>query len=498
MRLSLGASRSRLVRQLLTESTLLGLLGGAAGLVVGRWVSELLPAVLAHGMVETFDMSPALDARVLGFTVLISVVSSVVFGLVPAIQATRGGVAPALMVRSDVSLRGTRTWLGTRALVGTQIALCLSLLVAAGLLAGTLQGLQRVNLGFDHRDLIVFSVQPGLNGHAGARLTGYYERLQHRLASVPGVRGVALSLHNPIGQGTSQGTATLPGSGAPGKEVSFHSHRVSEGFFKTYRIPVTAGRAFGPQDSAGAPHAVIVNRRFVRENFPDENPVGRQFQWGKKWTGEIVGVVADTKYGDLRDEAPPTAYIPYPQNPRGCPASMVVALRVDGRASIGFPAIERAVLSVDPAVPAVAMSTEAEVLDQTLFRERTLALLSGGFGVLALALACVGLYGTLSYAVVRRTGEIGVRMALGARPSAVVRMVLRESLVIAVAGIAAGVPLAWFGGRLMSSLLFGVSPHDPWTFAGAIGVILAVTLLSGVLPARRAARVDPLVALRQE
>jgi putative ABC transport system permease protein len=497
VRLSLGASRSRVIRQLLTESVLLGLLGGALGLVVGVWLSRAVVTSLANGPRDPIALNVTLDGAVLAFTALVSMGSGVLFGVVPALRATRGDVAHALTRRSDAGLPGSRTVRSGKLLVGAQVALCLVLLVGAGLLVGTLDRLQRVDLGFNPKGLVVLGVQPGLNGYADERLAAYYENLQRDIGELPGVRTVALSQHGLIGAGWSQGTAELPGSVPPLKQLRYYRHWVSGRFFETIGIPLVAGRRLGPEDGRTAPHAVVVNRRFVKDHLRGENPLGRTFKTGD-WVGTIVGVVEDTKYHSLRGEAPPTAYLPYLQYPGHYPASMTVHVRVGGPAEPALTAIRRVALALDPTVPPVLIRTQQDIIDRALFSERTLAVLGASFGLLALVLACVGLFGTMSYSVARRTGEIGVRMALGAPRAAVLRMVLRETLAIAVAGIAVGLPFAWMGSRLMATLLFGVSPHDPATMAVAVSTILTVTVASGALPAIRASRVDPMAALRNE
>jgi predicted permease len=496
VRVSLGASRARVVRQLLTESVLLGLLGGALGLLLGAWISQAVVASLADGPREPIALSVRLDAAVLVFTLVVSVASGVLFGAVPALRAMRGDLGRALTRRSDAGLLGRRTIRSGKLLVGAQVALCVLLLVGAGLLAGTLGRLQHVTLGFNPQGIVVLKVQPGLNEYADDRLGAYYEGLQRAVGALPGVRGVALTQHGLIGSGWSQGMAELSGA-APLKRVRFWRQWVSEGFFETLGIPLVAGRRLGPEDGRIAPHAVVVNRRFVRDYLHGESPLGRTFKDGD-WVGTVVGVVGDAKYGSLRDEAPPTAYLPYRQSARQYPASMILHARVEGDAGAAVGEIRRAVLALDPAVPPIMIQTQQEVINRALFAERTLAALSGAFGLLALALASVGLFGTMSYAVARRTGEIGVRMALGAPRPAVLRMVLRETMAIAAAGVAVGLPLAWLGSRLMAGLLFGLSPHDPGTIGGAVSVVLAVTLASGALPAIRASRVDPMTALREE
>ncbi len=497
VRLSLGASRARIVRQMLTESVLLGLLGGALGLVLGAWISRAAVWALANGPRDPIVLPVGFDAAVLAFTVLVSVASGVLFGAVPALRATRADISHALTRRSDTGLLGRRAVRSGKVLVGAQVALCLLLLVGAGLLSETLGRLQRVTLGFNPRGLVVLAVQPGLNGYPDAQLAAYYDNLERQILTAPGVRAVSFSQHGLIGAGWSQSMAEVSGTTPARTRVRFWRHWVSGRFFETVGIPLIAGRRIGPADGRAAPHVVVVNRRFVRDYLNGASPLGRTFKAGE-WVGTIVGVVEDAKYGSLREDAPPTAYLPYLQHPQRYPATMTVQVRVDGATDAALTAIRRAVVAADSNVPPVTVRTQQDAIDRALFTERALAVLSGAFGVLALLLACVGLFGTMSYSVARRTGEIGVRMALGAPRAAVLRMVLRETLTIAAWGVVVGLPLAWAGSRLMSGMLFGVSPHDPQTMALAASVIMTVALVSGAMPAIRASRVDPMTALRDE
>jgi putative ABC transport system permease protein len=497
VRLSLGASRGRIVRQLLTESLVLGLLGGLLGLLAGAWVSDAATATLANGGPAPLPVRAPVDGSVLVFTLFVSIASTIVFGVVPALGAARRGLGQSLTRRGDAGLVGLASLRSGKLLVGAQVALCLVLLAGAGLLRGSLTRLQQVNLGFDPKGLLVLRVQPGLNAYGSERLAAYYDNLTRAVAAVPGVRSVALSQHGLIGEGWSQGMAEITGTRQPIKKARFWRQVVSASFFHTIGIPLLEGRLLADTDGASAPHVVVVNRRFVREHLHGENPIGLTLRDGR-WTATIVGVVGDTKYGSVRDEAPPAAFIPYVQHDRSVPASMVLEARMAGDVETGLAAVGRAALAVDVAVPPTRIDSQEARIEKALFTERALALLSTAFGSLALMLASVGLFGTLSYAVARRTGEIGVRMAFGARRSAVVGMVLRDTLVITGLGVVAGLPLAWMSGRLVSRQLFGLSPHDPTTLVGVAAVIFAVALVAGAIPALRASRVDPMTALRDE
>ncbi len=498
VRLSLGAPRLRIVRQLLTESVLLGALGGALGLAFAKWICVLVAALFTSAPQQPIALPNQLDLRVFAFTASVSVLSGILFGLAPALRASRVDVYATLRQAAGSPSCPRHRFLSGKFLVGLQVALALLMLVCAGLLVRTLRQLQRVHPGFNQQHLLVFEVQPGLNGYKGDSLATYYQELQRRIGALHGVRAAALSQRGPIADGWSQGRVTIPGYTPAGRGVPFYRHYISPGFFETLEIPLILGRAIGTQDATSAPRTVVVNQKFVRDYFHGENPVGHEFNAGSL-KAEIVGVVGDAKYGSLRSEAPPTAYFSYLQYSRDYPASMTFEVRTEGEPDDTTAASIRAeAAALDKNVPLIKMRSETQVIDQSLFLEKTFALLSGSFGFLALVLACVGLYGTMSYLVARRTNEIGIRMALGARRETILKMVLRETLWIVFAGIAAGLPLAWVGAQLLERQLFALSPHDPGTVILAMTAISAVTLVAGLLPARRASRVDPIVALRCE
>lgn len=499
VRMSLGASRSRIVRQLLTESVLLGSLGGLAGLLVSLWASSALVALLSGGR-NHIDLPVHLDFRVLAFTAAISILSGIFFGLLPAISATRVNLAPTLKEGATQVSAGRRSLRAGKSLVAAQVALSLLLLIAAGLLLRTLNRLQQVNLGFDRKALLTFRLRPGLNGYKDARLTGYYEELQHRIQSLAGVRAVSFSQNGPIDAGYSANSPAIPGYTAPGTQAEVYRHIVGPGYFGALNIPIVLGRAVGAEDTKTSPKSLVVNETLVRKYFHGDNPIGKQLVYGRNGSMgafTIVGVARDVKYGKVRDEAPPTAYWPYLQS-SFAPAQMTFFVRTQGDPESIANALQQACREQDKNVPVVGMQTEEEVIDGSLFLERTFALLSSSFGALALLLACVGLYGTVAYAVARRTTEIGVRMALGAQRSRILWMILSEIFLVVAAGILIALPLAWATARLLNHQLYGLSPHDPFTFAGSTAAIIAITLLAGYLPARRASKIDPMISLRYE
>ena len=499
VRLSLGASRGRVIRQLLAESVLLALMGGVAGLLVSFWASSMLVRLLSSGKNPIY-LPAGVDTRVLAFTAAVSILSGIIFGLVPAVAATRVNISPTLKDNAaQLSPRGMRFRFG-KAMVGGQVALSLLLLIASGLLLRTLNRLQRVNLGFHQQALLTFEVRPGLNAYSDEKLIAYYEELQRRLQALPGVRSVAFAQHGPIDSGWSSNGMGIPGYTATNERVDFYRHIVGPEYFATLNIPIVLGRPITERDTLSTPRSVVINETAVRKYFHGDNPIGKSLVSGKNQnvtTFEIVGVAKDVKYGNIRDDAPPTFYWSYAQSTL-ISRQMIYLVRTDTDPIALENPVRQVCFDLDKDVPVVHMKTEEEIVQGSLFLERTFALLSSAFGALALRLACVGLYGTIGYAVARRTAEIGVRMALGAERGKILRMVLGETLLLVVAGIIVGLPAAWAAARLLTHQLYGLSPHDPLTITTAGALILAITLLAGYLPARRASRVDPMVALRCE
>jgi predicted permease len=497
VRLSLGARRARLVRQLLTESVLLAFCGGALGLVVAKWAGNLLVALLASGHQGVVELH--LDTRVLAFTAAVSLVSGILFGLAPALRATRVDLLSSLKQSPSAGVGGRLT--AGKFLVAGQVALCLLLLVSAGLLLRTLQTLQGVNLGFNRQNVLLFTVRPGLNGYKGEQLDQFYIEMQRRMQQLPGVQSVSFADRNPIGQGSSSTSGSIPGYTAAGDRVDIHRHIVGPGYFDTLGIHLRLGRSVGVQDTRTAPLVITVNQKFVDKYMHGDNPLGRHLELGsgkRLRSYEIVGVVDDVKYARVREDVPPTAYFFHQQLPT--PWNFMTFMIRSGEA--GLPALASAVrreaLAQDKNVPVVDMKTETQVVSQVLFLDRTFAALSSAFGFLALLLACVGLYGTMAYAVARKTNEIGIRMALGAGRSSILGMVLRETAFIVLAGIAVGIPASLATASLLKTRLFGLTPHDPWSIVFAIAATLVVTAIAGFVPARRASWVDPMVALRYE
>ena len=497
--ISLGAPRTRVIRQLLTESVMLGVLGGAAALLIAQWAGGLLVSLLAGGR-NPVPVALHLDVRVLAFTAAVSILSGIAFGLAPSLAAIRVQPMTTLNQSSGTITAGPKKFRSGKMLVGAQVALSLLLLVCAGVLLHTLQVLQRVNLGFDGRSVVLFSVRPGLNGYDGPKLISYYEELKRNLRTIPGVRSAAFAQRNPIGQGASIMTIEIPGYTPSGKHIDAYEHIVAAGYFDTLKIPVLLGRTLGEQDTPTSHPVVVINRALAKKYFHGDNPVGHEVQFGSHVQPammQIVGVVQDVKYDRIRDDAPPTVYIAYTQAKSVSPF-MTYQLKISGNKADVVRAIEREALALDSNVPAVNIRTEDEVVSQVLYLERTFAVLSSAFGMLALALACVGIYGTIAYTVAQRTREIGIRMALGAKRTNILKMVLWETLVVVGTGLLAGVPLAGLGMRMLRDQVYGLSAYDPVSSIISILVIGGVTIAAALVPACRASQIDPMMALRYE
>jgi predicted permease len=386
------------------------------------------------------------------------------------------------------------------------------LLVSAGLMLRTLSVLQGQDLGFNRQNILLFSVRPGLNGYKTTQLDDFYLEMQRRIQRIPGVEAVTFSDRNAIGAGSGSTSAKVPGYTDSGRGADFYRHIVGPDYFQTLAIPIRLGRAIGAQDTHTAPLAAVVNQKFVDKYMHGENAVGHEIVFATKHPAryQIVGVASDVKYSRIRDEVPPTVYFPhtqifaatggYQQDAPGFSwpfMTFAVKSPLAGQASL-LSAIRSELTALDKNVPMVDVKTETQVVAQVLFLDRTFAALSSAFGFLALMLACIGLYGTMAYAVARKTNEIGIRMALGAGRATILSMVMRETALIVLAGVFAGLPAAWAASNLLKARLFGLTPHDPWSIALAVAATLAVTAFAGYIPARRASRVDPIVALRYE
>jgi predicted permease len=492
VRLSLGATRWRLMRQLLTESLLLAAIGGSLGIVVAYWGRALLPG--------SPGQHPLLDWRVLAFIAAITLTTGIVFGIVPALRGTAVNVNAALK-DTGRGVVGSRSVAG-RVLLVVQVAMSLVLLVGAGLFLRTLGNLRHVDVGFDPHNLVLFRVNPSLNRYDEKRMAAFYADLLDRVAGVPGVRGAAMSQPALLSGSVNSTGIYVQGRPAPLTRPQDDSHSInrlviSPNFFDVMGIPIVAGRALNDRDVATSPKVVVINEAAVRKYFPNENPLGRHFGGSPETAGdlEIVGVLRDAKYNSVRDEAPPTMYVPYRQT-RLSNATIEVRTAMAPAGAMG--AIRETVRQIDPNLPLTDVSTQVEQVERRFQQEKLFAQACSLFGGLALLLASIGLFGLMSYNVSRRTNEIGIRMALGAQRGDVLGLVMRESMLLVAIGVGVGLAAAFFASRLLATLLFGLAPRDPLTMLGAVAVMAVVSALAGYLPARRASRVDPMVALHYE
>ena len=511
LRLALGASRSRLIRQLLTESVLLSVIGGILGILFAIWIKDGLLAVNDWGGRGMRSLDTRLDLRVLGFTLALSLLTGIVFGIAPAWRSTRVDLTPTLKDGGRGSSSVHRSLL-SRGLVVLQVALSLLLLIGAGLFVRTLRNLQKVEPGFDTQNLLLFGVQPSLIGYKDEKLTQLYSQLSERIEAISGVQAVTFSRQALLSQGASSSSVFLRSAlnAPPDSEGRIKSngegyrHSVRENFLEAMGIPLLYGRTFRPQDDAKASRVVIVNQTFANKYFPGENVVGKRFTFdsSKPDELEIIGVAKDAKYTSQRDEIPPTVYSSYRQERSMGNAVFEVRTAGDPNAVIG--ALRQAVKEVDPNLPLSNVKTQVEQGDETLRMERLFAKLLTLFGLLAQQLASIGLFGVLAYAVSQRTHEIGIRMALGASRFDVLKMIVRQGMTLAGIGVVLGLIGSYVLTKYLESwvnlsqMLFGVKVSDPATY-GVIAVLLTlISLVACYVPARRATKVDPLVALRYE
>ena len=500
VRMALGAGRARILRQVLTESLLLSMLGGLAGLLVGYLGRNALLQMFS-GPGDPVMQPGWFDWGVFAFNAALSIATGLLFGLGPAWRATRAQVSSTLKDSTHTTTRRRRGFSG-RALVGFQVALSTLLVVLAGVFLRTLINLNDVDPGFDTRNLVLFDMRPPLSEYSGAKQIALFRQLTERLAAVPGVESVTPTSIAPLSNSYENDDFVPAGVPvAPGEDTVSDDSTVGDGYFATFRIPILMGRGFAPTDTETSPRVAVVNQALVRQFFPNRNPIGKSFTTSgaknEKISYQIVGVCADTRYGNLRQDPPPVFYLDYRQAPE-IDWGMSFAVRTRTARAAVTPSLRKAVQSVDRNLPLIDVRTQKEQIDQILMNERIFADLTTGFGVLALVLACIGIYGLMAYSVARRTNEIGIRMALGARREQVLRMVLGEALWMTALGIVAGLAAALGLGRLIASQLYGLRSWDPLTLAATAGLLVLVTLSSSWMPASRAAAVDPSQALRAE
>jgi predicted permease len=501
VRLALGAGRARIIRQFLTESLMLSVAGGLLGSLLAVYGVQLLVALVGDrpGSVA-LDARP--DLRVLFFTIGVSLLTGLVFGLAPAWRSARVNVSSTLK-ETGRGMTGSSAKIGAGKILAIgQIALSVMLLIGAGWFIRTLRNLENVDLGYPRDRLAMVRVDFLSGGYSGKRLPIAYNEVRDRLARIPGVLGVTYS-ENGLFSGTESGDRiSVEGYKAQKKQdLSARFDQAGPGYFATVGIPILLGRDIGPQDMESAESVCVVNEAFAKFYFGTQNPIGKhvtdEFPDTRK-TFTIVGVARDARDHSLRREIFRRFYLSALQPLGGFAPSMNYEIRTFGEPDAVIQAVRKAILAYDPAIPIGRAQPFVAMLDDNMRQERIIAQLSTVFGGVALLLAAIGLYGVLSYAVAQRTNEIGIRMALGAERGTVVRMVLREVAVLIAIGLATGVPASLACARLIESKLFGLKPADPVTLSAAVGIMIAVAIASGYLPARRASRVDPLIALRYE
>ena len=494
VRLALGASRGRLVRQLLTESFLLALLGGVAGLLATQWTVRLLPQFFPANDANGLDLS--VDWRVLGFTLGVSLLTGLLFGLAPALQATRLNLLPALKAEASVYGPRRRRIALRDVLVIAQLAMSLVLLVSAGLFVRSLRQALTFDPGFTTENLLAASLET-----RGARLSEqqgreFYQQTLEHVGSLPGVQSVTLSMFVPLGGGGARRMITLEGyEPQPNEDTELNTNTIGLNYFSTMGIPIVAGRDFDKQDREGSPLVVIVNEELARRYYGG-NAVGKRLQIGSNVPSrEIVGVARTAKYRNLREPSLPFIYIPFGQEYL---SGMALLVRTKGDPEEIVGSLHNEMRALNKDVPLFSVQTMSERIDGQLAADRMIAVLLSVFGGGALLLAAIGIYGVMGYAVAQRTHEIGIRLALGAEQRDILRLIVGQGMVLIAIGAGIGLAITLAATQVLKSLLFGVSATDPLTFASVIVVLVGVALLACYLPARRATKVDPLEALRYE
>ena len=499
LRMALGATRPRIIRQLLTESMLLATLGGIAGVLLAQWGVRVLIGLVAKE--APLNIRP--DAGVLLFTVGVSIVAGILFGLVPAIQASRVNLSSAIKEKTRTRSGFMRVSLSSLMVV-MQVGLSMVLLTGAGLFARSLLKLQNQDVGFDPNNVMLLGIDPRLAGYKPAELGSLYQQLLNRVGSLPQVRSVSMATYSPMSGTRRSSSIQVPGY-EPQRDDDSVAQDILVGpkYAETLGIPLLRGRDIEQRDTPSSAPVAVVNSAFVERFFKDQNPVGRSFKFDEdedeKSPGiEIIGVVGDIKSRDAREQPDPIIYRPILQVQDQGAFSCTIHVRTNSDPTALTTQVRQIINQTDDKLPIFGVTTLSEQVHANLNDERLIAQLVSFFGALALILACIGLYGVMAQGVARRTNEIGIRMALGARGGNIAWMILRETLYLVLAGLVIGLPAALLGAKLIASQLFGLKPADPFTLIAASVVLTVVALLAGYLPARRASRVNPLNALRYE
>jgi predicted permease len=495
VRLALGAGRLRLLRQWLTEGIVLAILGGAAGIFVAIWIKAALLLFIPPDHRANLD-SP-LGWRFIGFVFLVSIIVGLVFSLAPAIQAARHASVPALYLESRSFTAASRLFSLRSGLILLQVALSLPLLITAALLLRTLQNLRGLDTGFDKRNVLLATVNPSLNGYSPEKSKNFFNELLLRTRSLPGVSAATLASDSPISGGWDQNGIVVEGyTPREDENMSVDATYIANDYFKVLQIPFARGRDFTEQDSIGTPKVAIVNEKMAHYFFGDANPVGKRIGLEKVPDITIVGVVKDAQYVSLRTELRRHFYTPVMQEPRLFDLALHVKTSTDPQAIAGL--VRHEINAMDPHLPIYNVKSLDNEIEESLVQERLVTWLSTAFGLLATLLAALGLYGVLTFSVARRTREIGIRVALGAQRRDVFKLIISHGMILVAAGVVLGLAASIAISRLIVSLLFGIAPTNAPTFVLAALGLMLVALLACYLPARRATKVDPLVALRYE
>jgi predicted permease len=498
--MAIGAHRLQIVRLLMTESLLLALLGGVFGLLLGIWGANALVKVAGSGLLS-FHLLLGLDSRVLGVTTALCLITGLLSGLAPAVRASSLSLSPVLSERDrDTGISGRKFGFG-KAMIISQVSLSVLLLIGAGLFIRTLRNLKSQNLGFNEDHVLLIWTAPDQGGRRGASVASLFQMTRERLSSIPGVISASPSTHGLLGSNYGPGpVVVVPGNTYEcSGEATAAWNVIAPGFFDTVGMQLVRGRDFTEQDNESAPQVAIINETMARCFFKDEDPIGKRFGKGRDlgYPWEIVGVVKDAKDNALRDTNRRLFYVPYHQDVSHLDAMCVAVRTADNRSGL-VARISQELAAIDPNVPVLRISSIEEQMNESLVQERLIAQISAFFAAIAVLLACAGLCGVISYTTARKTREIGIRISLGSTPSDVVAVILKENLAMVLAGITIGLIVALVFGRLISASLFGISPTDSFTFVSAALLMIAVATLAAFLPARRASRIDPMVALRYE
>jgi predicted permease len=491
VRVTLGASRWRVIRQLMTETLLLAVFGGIGGAILAWWGKDFMLWLPSR---ETPIVDARIDPRVLAFTAVLSSMSALLLGIGPALRATRTDPGPSL--KTSAQKGGITRAFASQALLAAQVAISLVLLVGAGLLVRTLYNLSKVDVGFNADNLLVFRIDPALQSDNSSRIFDVYDRIMAAIEAVPGVQSCTMSVMPLIANNEWEEPVQPDGTGVP-QNAFIQIARWN--FLETMGIPLVAGRDLSAADTQGRPRVAVINETMAREVFGERTPVGRHFKFvngvDRDVAIEVIGVAHDSKYASLEQRVPPTLFMPHAQVPA---SGMTVEVRTASDPMTVASAIREAVRQTDPTIALPEMKTQRQQIAETIGKPRAFALLTTVSGMIGLLLACVGLYGVASYETIRRTHEIGIRMALGARRSDVLRLVMRQTVLVVTIGAGIGIALALAASRLIGSLLFGIAPGDPFAMGSALAVLIGVALVASYLPARRASQLDPTQALRYE